>query len=45
LVEGVCGFEALVLVVRGAGGEVWDCINFFRKWKKLDGYVSFVKKE
>ena len=42
LVDGVCGFEALALVVRGAGGEVWDCVNFFRKWKKLDGYVSFV---
>ncbi len=45
LVEGMCGFEALALVVRGAGGEVWDCINFFRKQKKLDGYISFVKKE
>jgi hypothetical protein len=34
LVKGVCGFEALALVVRGAGREVWDCVNFFRKWKK-----------
>ncbi len=34
LVEGVCGFEALALIVRGAGREVWDRVNFFRKWKK-----------
>jgi hypothetical protein len=30
----VGGLQCLTLVVRGACGEIWDCINFVQEWKE-----------
>ena len=45
LVAGMCGFLILVLIVRFAGRDIRDCVNFFRIWTKLDGYILFVKNK